>query len=131
MRPSKGTGVATVGQSIEHRPIQPSLERRHFRPVHYLAALGLLFLFWQGWTYTAWLADHPHQITQFRDRNSASWYAARAYEVLFTLVAIVVLVYLVRLCRRERRLAFDAKLAIALAACIWTDPGVNFIQPTW
>ncbi|MGH2728556.1 MAG: spirocyclase AveC family protein [Actinomycetota bacterium] len=104
---------------------------RRWRPAHYLAALGAVFVFWQSWTWIAWLADGPEQITQFRDRNSASWYGARVYEALAIVAALSVIVYLVRQCRRERRLTFDAMLCISTGAAMWTDPGVNFIEPTW
>jgi hypothetical protein len=61
-----------------------------------------------AWTVIAWLADGPFQVTEFRDRNSASWYTARVVEGLTVLGSVLVIIYLVRGCRRVHRvLTFD------------------------
>jgi hypothetical protein len=122
--------MATVPAVAPTISVSPRASRS-WKPVHYLAVVGAILVVWQTWTWIAWLADGPEPIMQFRDRTSASWYAARVYESLAILAAIAVLVYLIRQCRRERRLTFDAMLCIATGAAMWTDPGVNFIQPTW
>src|SRR2546428_5811405 len=100
----------TVSAPAELAVRQPStavVKRRWSRP-QYLALIGIPILFLNVWTVIAWLADGPRQVTQFRDRHSASWYAAHTYEGLYIVASIVVLVYVIRGCRRERRvLTFD------------------------
>ncbi|WP_197420380.1 spirocyclase AveC family protein [Mycobacterium sp. NAZ190054] len=96
-----------------------------------LAGLGSVFLVWQVWTLTAWLLDHPHQITQFRDPNTASFWIARVLEVIGVIVAVLVIRYAVQDCRRAGRLTFDAKLVIAALSAAWLDPTVNAMAPVW
>ena len=100
-------------------------------PAHVLAAVGIPFLIWEGWTVVAWLADGPYQITQFRDRDSASWYAARVFEGLVIVVSIAVLVYVVRGCLRARRLlTFDVMFCLCAGTVVNGDIP-NLIQPTF
>ena len=102
---------------------------RGLRPVHALAGLGVVYLAWQAWAWVAWLADGPEAITQYRDSHTASFWAARVYEGLAIVMAVAVLTYLVRSCRRERRLTLDAKICIAAASAFWLDPVANFVAP--
>ena len=98
----------------------------------YLALAGLPILIWEGWTVTAWLTDGPHQITQFRDRNSIDWYGARVIESLCIAASLVVILYVVRGCLRQRRiLTFDVMFCLAGATLFWADVGVNFFTPTF
>ncbi len=96
---------------------------------HFLAVVGFVFVFWQGWTWVSWLAAGPHSITQFRDTNSASWYGARVFEGVAVVISIAVLTFVVRRCRREHRLTWDAKLIIAGAATMWLDSFTNVLAP--
>ena len=97
---------------------------------HYLALIGVPILVWEVWTLTAWLADGPRQLTEFRDPDSLNWYLARGYEALSILVAIIMMVYLVRGCRRERTiLTFDVMFVACGATLFWLDAGANFFQP--
>jgi hypothetical protein len=105
--------------------------RRTWKPQHYLALVGVAFLFYQGWTYVAWLADGPYQITATRDTATTSWHMARVYEALAVIIAIVISVYLVRGCLRARRMTTDTMFCIATASCLWADPLFNFVQPIW
>ena len=98
-------------------------------PVPVLAAVGAACVAIQLAVYGAWLAAGPHQVRRFRDHDSASWYAARFFEVLIVVVSIAMLVHVVRQCRRERRLTFDAMLCLAGAAAYWIDPIDNWLQP--
>ena len=97
---------------------------------HYLAILGVPILVWEVWTLTAWLADGPRQITEFRDHDSLNWYLARFYEGLALAVAVPMLVYIVRGCRRARTIfTFDVMFVICGTSMFWLDQGINFFQP--
>jgi hypothetical protein len=96
-------------------------------PALALAGAGCLAV--QGWVWLSWLADGPEPVRQYRDHDSTSWYVARFFEGLIVLVAVGMLVHLVRSCRRERRLTFDAMLCLAGAAAYWIDPIDNWLQP--
>ncbi|HVW34338.1 MAG TPA: spirocyclase AveC family protein [Acidimicrobiia bacterium] len=96
-------------------------------PVLAVAGAGCVAL--QLGVYTAWLAAGPRQVTEYRDPASASWYAARFFEAVIVVVAVGMLVHVVRCCRRERRLTFDAMLCLAGAAAYWIDPIDNWLQP--
>jgi Spirocyclase AveC-like len=95
----------------------------------YFALLGGLALIYQGWTYAAWLADGPSQLTLFRDTSASAWVVARIFEGLVVIVGIVILAYVVRQCLAQRRLTFDAMTCLAGVSVIWLDPMANFAQP--
>ncbi len=97
--------------------------------MHYMALVGALLLGLQLWTWIGWLIAGPQAITGYEDRDSASWYTARVLEVAMIVVFTVLLVYLVRKCRREHELVFEAKLFIAGAAVMWLDMWTNLLQP--
>ena len=105
--------------------------RRQWQWQHYLAFVGVAFLVWQGWTIVAWLLEGPRASTEFRDTDSGAWIAARLYEGAAVLVAVVTVSWVVRQCRRERRLTFDAQLCIGGALCFWLDPVANMFQPVY
>jgi len=117
-------------QRLERPPAEAT---RRWSWAHYLAVVGVPILVFESWTVIAWLADHPHQVTQFRTPGSMSWYAARAIELLEILLSILVLIHLVRDCkRRGKLLTFDVKYCIACASLIPLDIGVpNFFVPVW
>jgi Spirocyclase AveC-like len=52
-------------------------------------------------------------------------------QVAVVLLGVGMSAHLVRACRRERRLTFDAQLAIAMLLTAWLDPVPNFVQPVW
>jgi hypothetical protein len=99
-----------------------------WRLQHYLAFAGVPFLVWQAWNYVAWLADGPAQITDRRDTDTAAWTGARIFEPLIVVVALIVLVWVVRGCRRAGRLTFDAQICLAGVTLLWWDPITNFYQ---
>jgi hypothetical protein len=78
---------------------------------------------------TAWLLDGPETVTEFRNSDEASWYAAHGVEALLLMVGVVVAAHVVRSCLRQRRLTFDAMFCIAGGLSIWVDPTQNFLQP--
>ncbi len=120
-----------IETELADRLVGAEVERRRWRLVHVLAMIGGLLLVVQLWTYGRWLAAGPYQITKYRDHGDVSWAAARFLEVSFLVLFVGCLVYVVRRCRRERRLAFDAKLMIASLSVVWLDPFTNFVAPIW
>jgi hypothetical protein len=103
--------------------------RRWTNVVPALALIGAGCVAVQGWVWLRWLADGPEAVRQYRDHDSTSWYVARFFEGLIVVVAVGMVVHLVRSCRRERRLTFDAMLCLAGAATYWIDPIDNWLQP--
>src|SRR5262245_14639409 len=69
----------------------------------YLALLGLPVLLWETWTIVAWIADKPHQITQFQDHHSVNWWAAHISEAVVVAPCVLVLIHIVGDCRRQRQ----------------------------
>ncbi|MGH2726072.1 MAG: spirocyclase AveC family protein [Actinomycetota bacterium] len=122
--------MATIDVAAS-RARSPIHEGRTWKPAHYLALLGFVFLFWQGWTIVSWLADGPSQVTQFRDSSTASWVAARVYEGISIAMTLGVGTYVIRGCIRERRLTLDAKICIAGALTWWLDSFTNVLEPIW
>jgi hypothetical protein len=99
---------------------------------HLLAAIGAPILVWNAWTVIAWLADGPSAVTAFRDRDSVTWYAARAIETVVVLASTFALVRLVRGCRRAGRvLTFDVMFCLVGATWFWNDFGMNIFQPVF
>lgn len=117
------TGVTSPAPSVA--------VRRTWSLPHYLAVTGVLSLVWGACTVIPWLAHGVHQVTEYRDRDDASWYAARVYEALAVLVSIVMATVVVRRCRRERRFTFDAQFCLAWFTLYWIDPALNMVSPIW
>ena len=110
----------------------PVATKPRWSAAHWLALIGVPILIHEVWSVTAWLLDGPFQITEYRDRNDPSWYAARALEGVGILVAIVVLIIVIRGCRRERTVfTFDAMYCMAGATLFYADGSVNVLAPTW
>jgi hypothetical protein len=102
------------------------------RPLaHPLAVLGGGFLLVQAWVLGSWLADGPRSITEFRVHEGKAWVAAIVLQAGAVVLALAMLAHLVRSCRRERRLTFDAKLCIAMALTAWLDVLPNVARPLW
>lgn len=110
----------------------PTVPPRRWSLPHYLALAGIPVLVWNAWTVIAWLTDGPEAVTQFRDRGSVSWYAARVIECGVVLASLLVIRYLVRGCRRAGRvLTFDVMFCLVGATIFWSDFGMNFFQPVF
>jgi hypothetical protein len=100
------------------------------KPVTVWAILGLAFVVFQAYVYIHWLSgpnfarSHPTEpvptITKF-------WCWALQIATLLTITAT--LTYVIRQCRRQRRLTFDAMLVLAWVAVFWQDPLLNWIRP--
>jgi hypothetical protein len=125
------TGVAQPMPTQVRAPGEATRARRTVTPAAVLAGFGALIVAYETWTWGAWLRAGPTQITEYRDRSSASWAVARGYEALILVVAALLLVRVVRRCRAEHRLVFDAKLLIAGVAALFWDPFGNFVQPAF
>jgi hypothetical protein len=93
--------------------------------------VGVLLVILQIYVYAAWLADGPHQITQFRDHDDASWVMARVYESIVVLGFVACVWHAVRTSRRIGRLSFDAKLVLASLSIIWLDGWTDLVAPIW
>src|SRR5438874_6380622 len=115
-----------TGKTPSRLPLAAPGRRRWSWP-HYLAVAAVPVLCLQVWTVTAWLANGPRQVTEFRDRTSASWYAAHAVEAAILVVAVAVIVHLVRDVRRQGRLlTFDVMFCLCGATLWWADEALNF-----
>jgi hypothetical protein len=112
-------------------PIDAATAERQWSWPHYLCLIGAPILALQTWTLTAWLLDGPHQITEFRDGHTHTWWAARCYETLGVLLMVAMATYTVRQCRREGRLTFDAMYLICGMTMFWSDLGVNLFGPAY
>jgi hypothetical protein len=107
------------------------LTRRRVPASAVLAGIGVLVVGYALWTWGAWLADGPKPVTATRDPGSASWWVARIYEAIMVVAVVVLSVRIVRECRRERRLVFDAVMVIAGFFTLFWDPMVNWMQPNF
>jgi hypothetical protein len=96
-----------------------------------LAVIGALVAGYALWTWGAWLASGPTQVTASRDPESASWWVARGYEVIMLIVVVALTVRIIHQCRQQRRLVFDAVMVIAGFFTLFWDPMVNWMQPNF
>ena len=122
------TTFSTDRQSVETHP-EP--QARRVAPATVLALVGALVVGYALWTWGAWLADGPTPVTATRDPASASRWVARFYETVMLIVAVGLAVRIVRQCRRERRLVFDAIMVIGGFFTLFWDPMVNWMQPNF
>ena len=98
---------------------------------HYFALIGVPILFWELWTIVAYLADGPSTVRWYGPRNDVEFFVAKAHEALGVVVAIAVITYVVRGCRRAHRVVtFDVMFCIAGFSIFWQDLGVNFFMPS-
>jgi hypothetical protein len=85
----------------------------------------------QIYVYTAWVASGDfkavHSGADPLPNSEKVW--AWVLQISFTAVAVATVIWLIRGCRRERRLTLDAKLAIGFVSIIWLDPVPNLLRP--
>lgn len=99
---------------------------------HYLSVAAIPILFFNIWTVVSWLADGPHQITQYRDVGSMSWWATKFLEAVVIIGSILVIRYLIGDCRQQRRfLTFNVMFCMAGFTMFWLDQQPAMIAPTW
>jgi hypothetical protein len=122
--------TTTSLRSAERRvATAPSVAKR-WSWVQWLALAGAPILLLEVWTLVAWLADGPYQVTQYRDKDSASWVAAHVFEVVALVLAAVVFTHVIRECLRQRRMTFDAHFLLVGMTIFWADTSPNFFGPT-
>lgn len=110
----------------------PAVARRPaWGPAHFLALAAVPLLAYEAWTLAHWIAAGPHQVTAYRTTGSTSWYAGWALQGALAVGVALIAVGLVRTCRRERRLTFDALLFVGLLTTVFWDTTVNFVEPLW
>jgi len=98
-------------------------------PYYYWTLAGTIFILWLGWGVVAWLVSGPHQITGYRTHANSAAEMALLSEAAAIALALVVSVLLIRQCRRQKRLTFEAQFCIAASFLLLLDPGINFVQP--
>lgn len=101
-------------------------------PVQWIAVAGVPIVVWWVWMMVAWLADGPHQITEFRDSSSANWWVCRVYEGLGIAVALTVGTIVVRGCIKAHRVfTFDVLFVLAGLTIFPADMGPNVFVPSF
>lgn len=111
--------------------LQAPPQPRRIAPAALLAVVGALVAGYALWTWGAWLADGPTPVTASRDPESPSRWIARGYEAVMITVAVGLAIRIVRECRKERRLVFDAIMVIAGFFTLFWDPMVDWMQPNF
>lgn len=97
-----------------------------------LAIIGAPIACLEAWTLGAWLLDGPYQIDKYRDTSSFQWYLAWCYTAIALIVSVFIVVYLVRQCRRERKiLTFDVMFVMCGGTLFWLDIGCNWFYPVF
>lgn len=113
------------------RPTDEGGRGRRWSWPHYLALLALPILFVHGWTFIAWLADGPHQITEFRGGDKRAEIGARVFEGAFIVLSIWIIYRLIQGCRREGKiLTFDVMFCIVCGSMFFfVNAGNNVFMP--
>ncbi len=93
------------------------------------ATVGVVFLAIQAWTWIAYLASGPEQITRFRDTSAPSWKWAIVMQASQIVVLIAVVTGVVRHARRRREVTFEAMFLLGCTLLVWLDPMLNFFRP--
>jgi hypothetical protein len=96
-----------------------------------LAVFGIINVAYIAVTLVRWLADGPEPVDVHRDTHSTSFWVAQGYLAAVVIVSVVLLVRVVRQCRRQGRLSLDSQLLIGGAAALFWDPFGNFFQPAF
>lgn len=122
--------MATVTEHA-HPPATASDHRAPWRAVDYLAIIGTAFIALQAYVWISWLADGIHQQTRYRNTGSFAFVAACAFEITGVALLLGVGTWMIRQCRAQRTLTFDAKFCLAALLSMWLDPVANFVQPSW
>jgi hypothetical protein len=113
--------------------ITEATPRTRATPARVWAGVGVVFLVFQAWVLGRWVIGTGVHVTFDRNADISVGHAAVLWG-LQGLVAggvIVVVVVLVRQCRRERRLTFDTAITIGFTLCAWQDPLLLYFKPTY
>ncbi len=124
------TDLAPKTAGTSAGPLEP-IESRGPKPITYWAWLGGAFILLDIWIYGRWFAagDLSQTPTGPDPVPHATQIAAWIYQAHSIVLAIIALFIIVRRCRRERRLTFDAALVIAWVVSMWQDPLINYLRP--
>jgi len=134
---SRLPGVNTGGTAIDGpghaEPTSPEDDgaSRTFRPAAVWAACGVACTALAAYAYTAWFVsgDARHVGTGTDALTTGTKVSIVIFEAVSVTLAVVAIVYVVRRCRRERRLCLDAMIVIAWAVTWWHDPLINWLRP--
>lgn len=100
------------------------------RPVLWWAALGAGFLLLQAWVFGSWiLSGDARRIPPGPDPvpgAAKAW--ATGSQIVLSVGAVLVVGWVVRRCRRERRLTFEGLLLLGWASIFWGNPLENYTQ---
>ena len=123
------TAHLTVTESRD-RSIEPPGKPRWGWP-QYLAVAGTPILILEAWTLITWLADGPHQLTDYRrPGHPVDWWGARTFEVIAVIMSFFIIRRLIRGCRAQHRfLTFEVMFCLCGASIIWATTNVNFFVP--
>ncbi len=95
------------------------------------AATGVLFVGLQLWVYGAWiLSDDASEIRAVGPVPTSVRATTIVLQLALITVSIMTIARVIRRCRREHRLTFDARLLIAWASVMWGDLLENGLEVT-
>ncbi|MCZ7526756.1 MAG: spirocyclase AveC family protein [Acidimicrobiia bacterium] len=132
------TGTRVVGAGAATRPGRSGAEvpsllepRRQRPPIVRWALVGAFFLAVEIFVITTWFTSGEATPTSTGADPVPGYIKgwAIALQIVCPLIFVAALVYVVRQCRRERRLTFDAVLLIAWCLVYWQDPMLNYLRP--
>jgi hypothetical protein len=113
----------------------PSLlaPRRTWPQIYRWALIGAGFLALEAFVIITWFTSGEATRTPGGadpvSNSVQNW--ALIMQILCPAIAVVCLTYVVRQCRRQHRLTFDAVLMIAWILVYWQDPLLNYLRPTF
>jgi hypothetical protein len=106
---------------------------RTYGAVVWWAGVGACFLALQMYVYSRWMSsgDLYTQPTGDDPLSTGTKVMAWVLQGVSTSAMIAVLVYLFRKTKRERRLTWDALIAIGFVSVFWQDTIINYTRPTF
>jgi len=123
----------TVTDPIRTSRVPPATAARPVRPVVAWAVIGAVFLLLEAYVFAAWfISGDAHTVATGADAvPTGTKVLAWVFQALTVAALIGTIVWLVRKCRREGRLVFDAVWVIGLASMYWQDPLCNYLRPVF
>ncbi len=108
----------------------PALEGRRARPVLWWAAIGGGFVLLQAYIFTSWIASGDATPTETGpDKlSTATSIWLEGFQALSIVLAVLIVAWVIRQCRREGRITFDAMLVTAWVFLYWQDPLINYVR---
>jgi hypothetical protein len=121
--------MATVATRPTLAAADPVASGRRTPPVVWWALFGGACVATQVYVYSAWVVSDDFRTVRASGVPDHVKLWAWILQPLFALWAVAGITYVVRQCRREHRLTFDAKILIGWVSMIWLDPVPNLIRP--